>query len=132
MVEVGVTKRTSMWTEFETDDGLTAYFNEETGESRWTDPAQDDGSAAAADESRPAPKKTNSLFMHSSKLAKLEKQFSEYTTEDGETAYYNDDTGEVSWVNPNAACNDYRPDLTAKQFKTCQCGFPKRLHKNVV
>jgi hypothetical protein len=132
MVEVGVTKRTSMWTEFETDDGLTAYFNEETGESRWTDPAQDDGSAAAADESRPAPKKTNSLFMHSSKLAKLEKQFSEYTTEDGETAYYNDDTGEVSWVNPNAACNDYRPDLTAKQFNTCQCGFPKRLHKNVV
>jgi len=130
IADIDVTKQKVIWTEFQTEDGLTAYFNELTGESRWTDPNEND--ANATDNDLPAPKRPNknkSLFMHSSKLAELEKQFSEYQTETGEIAFYNENTGEACWENPNAACQNFRPDLTAKQFNMCKCGFHKSAHK---
>merc|ERR1711907_315322 len=72
------TSKSSSWFMFITEDGITAYANKETGETTWTQPDDfiDDASA----------KRKSFKFVHSSKKEKMKKKFTQYKTEDGETA----------------------------------------------
>lgn len=78
---------TSPWTAYVDDAGNTFYFNEQTGETSWTDPAEESngssGSASATDGWQNA-----------------------YDS-DGNAYYYNVATGETSWTDPAASTAYY-------------------------
>ena len=133
----------AMWKAFSSETG-TYYCNSVTQEVSWVLPAgatlegEGGGEGAAAGLAAAITAggsgganraQVGGAFLHSSKRKELEKEFTEYQTEDGHTAYHNTKTGEVSWVNPYKACAEYKPDLTALQFGVCAaCGFKKTEH----
>lgn len=76
---------TSLWAAFEDDAGNTFYFNEQTGKTSWTNPAEESngGDSAASDDWQIA-----------------------YDS-DGNAYYYNVATGETSWTDPAASTAYY-------------------------
>lgn len=121
------TAAAATWKAFSSEKG-TYYCNTVTQEVSWVLPAgaklEGEGTGGGLTQVN-----VEANFLHSSKRKKLEKEYVEYQTEDGKTAYHNTRTGEVSWVNPYKACAAYKPDLTAKQFGVCAtCGFFKKEH----